>query len=230
MTKNNNFDPIKVDDNEYKIDHLKDLSLIIDMDCQNGDTRPITVHMRPTNHLFSREVTDDDKANRAKLEGSGHWLNSYIHHEGNYQQVKTPPKIKESRIFCKEKWEYSFLFPKFVALIEETPSHVTVLANAGDDKTCLSGILEIEDRPEEVYLVFFVLTKINSKEASMLIESAYCVDPNVNSKAKKLINPARDDSKPFVIALRNVMEGRKPLESKKQNSRAHKRRKKNRHK
>ena len=225
MTRNNDFNPMHVGGNTYGLEHLKDRFLVVDLDFDNGDTRTITVHMRPTNHLFSRSVTEQDKDNSAALKSSGHWLVSYVHHEGNYQSLKgEPPKLKECRVFCKEKWTDSFLFPKFIGLIADKPSHVTVLANAGDDKTCLSGILEIEERPDEVYLVFFNLSKINSKEANMLIESAYCVDSNANPKAKQLIK--REDAKPFVVALKNVMEGRKPFESKKQSSRGYKRRKK----
>lgn len=109
--------------------------------------------------------------------------------------------------------------------MQNDPTQVTVLANPGDEKTCLSGILNLVDRPDDVYLVFFTLTKINSKEANMLIESAYCVSKTTHYKAQKLLNK-KDDTKPFIIALKNVMEGRKPMESIKQSGRTHKRRKK----
>ncbi|ODQ00627.1 hypothetical protein BGK46_06145 [Salinivibrio sp. SS2] len=226
--KNNNFDPVIVNKEPYSIGHLKDIMLNIDIDFSNGDTRTIAVHMRPTNHLFSRKVEGTDYENRPALTATGHWLTSYVHHEGNFFNVKgNPPSIKEHRIFCRNKWQDSFLFPSFVELIRDRPSHVTVLANAGDDKTCLSGILEIEERPDEVYLVFFTLTKVNSKEANMLIESAYCVDRAKNLKAKKLIsNTRKEESKPFVVALKNVMEGRKPMLSVKKSRRAYKRKKK----
>lgn len=145
-----------------------------------------------------------------------------------YQKIKDdPPKIKEHRIFCNDKWTDSFLFPTFVLLIEEKPSHIIILANSGDSKTCLSGILELEDKDDEAYLVFFSLTKVNSKEVNMLIESAYCVNKNDHHKAKRLLEPSKkNDAKPFIIVLKNVMEGRKPLDSKKQNGRAYKRKKK----
>ncbi|EGR0997157.1 hypothetical protein EHJ37_19730 [Vibrio parahaemolyticus] len=227
MAKNNDFDPLLVDGKEYSIEHLKDLSLALDVHFDNGDTRKITVNMRPTNHLFSRGYTDDDKQNFAALNKSGELLKSYVHHEGNYQKLKgEPPTLKEYRVFCKEKWGDSFLFPKFVDLITENPAQVTVLANAGDNKTCLSGILNIEDREGEVYLVFFSLTKVNSKEVNMFIESAYCVKSEENHKAKKLLSPSRDDAKPFVIVLKNILEGRKPMEGRKVTGRAKKRKKK----
>lgn len=226
---NNDFDPLHVNGEVYCISHLKDLSIILNVTFENGDTRPITVHMRPTNHLFSREVTTDDEANQVALESLGYWLKSYVHHEGNYQQVKGPPlKLKESRIFCYEKWTDSFLFPEFVGLLNQQPTQITVLANAGDDKTCLSGILELSERPGMVYLVFFSFTKVNSKEVNMLVESAYCVCRLTNRKAKKLLEPNqhRDEARPFIIALKNVMEGRKPLENVNRNKRHHKLKKK----
>ena len=88
MNKSNDFDPIWVDHTEYKIDHLKDMVLVTDINFDNGDARSISVNVRPTNHLFSRAVEVEDKRNQAALEKSGHWLRSYVHFEGNYQKVK----------------------------------------------------------------------------------------------------------------------------------------------
>lgn len=227
MSRGNDFDPLINDSGEFKIDHLKDLSLDIDIEFDNGDTRTIKVHMRPTNHLFSRSVDDQDWCNRPSLEKSGYWLTSYIHHEGNYQQVKhNPPKVKEHRIFCHEKWSDSFFFPDFFQILSQQPAQTTVLANEGDSKTCLSGILEIENRPTDVYLVFFTINKINSKEVNMLIESAYCVSKEEHVKAKRLLSSKRDNKKPFIIVLKNILEGRLPLESKKKSGRSYKIKKK----
>lgn len=211
----NKFDHLIIDDVEYKTDHLLDLSLVIDVIFENGDTRAITVHIRPTNHLISRKVTDIDFTMRADIEAQGRWLKSYVHYEGKYQMVIPPQKIKEHRIFCENKWQDSFLFPDFIDLITKNPSLVTVLANSGDEKTCLSGILTIENQPDKAYLVFFKLTKVNSKEANMLIESAYCVDPQKDKKCQKLLSPRQHNAKTFILILKNVMEGRKPMESKK---------------
>lgn len=227
MTKNNDFEPLHINDIEYSIEHLKSIDINLCVEFSNGDTRDIAIHMRPTNHLFSRKVSSSDYQNRTDLEQSGHWLKSYIHHEGNYHQViGNPLKIKEYRIFCKQKWGYSFLFPEFVKLIKTNPSHVTILANPGDQKTCLSGILEIENHPNLAYLVFFSLTKVNAKEANMLIESAYCVDSTIDKKAQKLLEQTRGDTKPFIVALKNIMEGRKAFESLKRSSRNYKNKKK----
>lgn len=220
----NKFDHLIINGVEHRTDHLLDLSLIVDVKFENGDTRSITVHMRPTNHMISRKAEEADFIVRAEIEEHGRWLRSYVHYEGNYQQVINPPKIKECRVFCDNKWKDSFLFPKFVDLIAEHPSQVTVLANAGDEKTCLSGILKIEDHPNKVYLVFFKLIKVNSKEANMLIESAYCVDSTKDKQGKKLLTPKQNDAKPFILALKNIMEGRKPMEAKKHKARSSKRR------
>jgi hypothetical protein len=222
VIKNNDFDALVIDGIERSISHLKNLSVLIDVQFSNGDTRTIRIHMRPTNHLFSREETAADKANRPALASQGYLLTSYVHCEGNFQQLKgTSPAIKEHRIFCEMKWADSFYFPQFVELIQTVPIHVTVLANPGDEKTCLSGILDLADKPDDVYLVFFTLTKTNSREVNMLIESAYCVNKATHHKAQKLLTNG-GDVKPFIVALKNVMEGRKPMEGLKQSNRAHK--------
>lgn len=212
--KNNDFNDLVVDGVPYSIAHLKDHKISIDVLFDNGDTREITVHMRPTNHLFSRQLTAADEQSRGVLIANGHWLTSYVHHDGNYQQVKgQPPTVKEHRIFCLSKFQDSFYFTDFVSLLRTNPRNITVLANAGDDRTCLSGILNIAGMADTAYLVFFTLSKINSKEANMLIESAFCVDSTGNSKAQKLVNTKiGNDAKPFVMVLKNVMEGRKPMD------------------
>ena len=139
-------------------------------------------------------------------------------HMRHFQQLMgTSPAIKEHRIFCEMKWADSFYFPQFVELIQTVPIHVTVLANPGDEKTCLSGILDLADKPDDVYLVFFTLTKTNSREVNMLIESVYCVNKATHHKAQKLLTNG-GDVKPFIVALKNVMEGRKPMEGLKQSS------------
>lgn len=222
LTKNNDFDALLINGIQRSISHLKNLSALIGVRFSNGDTRAIRIHVRPTNHLFSREETVADKAHRTTLASQGYLLTSYVHHEGNFQQLKgTPPAIKEHRIFCELKWTDSFYFPQFVELIQNIPTHVTVLANPGDEKTCLSGILELADKPDDVYLVFFTLTKTNSREVNMLIESAYCVNRDTHHKAQKLLT-SNGDVKPFIVALKNVMEGRKAMEGLKQSNREHK--------
>ena len=227
MSRGNNFDPILIEGKEFNINHLKDLQLALSILFDNGDERIITVHMRPTNHLFSRAVVEEDWSERTTLEGKGVWLKSYVYHDGDYQKIKnTPPALKENRIFCKEKWSDSFIFPRFVQLLKTKPAQTTVLANAGDSKTCLSGIVEIENRPDDVYLVFFTLHKLNSKEVNMLIESAYCVSKTEDDKAKKLLSN-KGNKKPFIVVLKNVLEGRLPMESKKKSKRTKKMRKNN---
>lgn len=214
MSNNNDFDPLVNTLGTFEIAHLKDLSAQFTIIFDNGDERLITVHMRPTNHLFSRKPSDEDWSTRALLTSQKLWLTSYVHHEANFQKTINPLEVKEHRIFCREKWEESFYFPDFVRLIQEKPSQTTVLANDGDDKTCLSGIIEIEDRPDEVYLVFFSLKKVNSKEVNMLIESGYCVSKEEHKKAQRLLSNNRDGKKPLITVIKNIQEGRLPLESK----------------
>ncbi|WP_417761735.1 hypothetical protein [Shewanella sp.] len=224
---NNDFEPLLVDGNSYKIEHLKNLSLVLGVQFSNADTRPIKVNMRPTNHVFSRKVTDEDWVNKAEHLEKGAWLTSYQHHRGNYQQVRDdPPQVKEHRIFCGVKWNDSLLFPTFVEQLGASPAQITVLANTGDDGTCLSGLIEIDERPDEIYLVFFSLYKVNSKEANMLIESAYCVDKAAHEKAKRLLTYRGEEARPFIIVLRNVMEGRLPMEGMKKRNSSYKRKKK----
>lgn len=212
---NNDFDPLENSLGKFEIAHLKDLSIKLNITFDNGDERTITVNMRPTNHLFSREVVEEDWSNKSSLIKKQLWLTSYVHHEANFQSVISPTRIKEHRIFCEDKWSDSFYFPEFVKLVEENPTQTTVLANEGDDKTCLSGIFEVENYPDKVYLVFFTLKKVNSKEVNMLIESGYCVSKEEHNKARRLISNDRDGKRPFLIVIKNIQEGRLPLEGKK---------------
>ena len=221
---NNDFDPILVGGKTYDLDHLKNIFITVDIKFDNGDVRPITIMIRPTNHVFSREAQPDDYEVRTDLAADGFWLPSFVHNEGNFNSIKgDPPRIKEFRVFCPLKHEDSLLLPLFAERLNANISQTTVLANAGDDKTCLSGILTLEGRPNDVYLVFFGLFKVNGREVNMLIHSAYCVDRNTNIQAKKLDNPTRESVKPFAVVLKNVLEGRKPFEGKKNMKRSKKR-------
>lgn len=225
MTDRNTFTPILVLGTEYPIDHLKNLKIVLCIEFTNGDSRDITIHTRPTNHLYSRSVANEDKLNKAVLISEGAWLRSYVHREGNYQAVVGEPlKMKEERIFCAEKWHQSYLFPSFVAQIQENYSQVSVLANNGDEKTCLSALLTVPECDEHVYLVFFHLHKVNSKEINMMIESAFLVEKTAH-KAQKLITPKSNEAKPFVIIVKNILENRKPFESIKQSKSKYKRKK-----
>ncbi|MCM2529698.1 hypothetical protein NDN17_14430 [Shewanella algae] len=220
MSHQNSFDPIMVDNIEYPIEHLKGLQLILTVIFGNKDSRDIEINVRPTNHLYSRAVVNEDHSNKESLVNSGHWLVSYEHSLGNYQNVKNPQKVKENRIFCTSKWEQSHLLPTFINLIKQNPKEITVLANDGDTKTCMSAILNIEDQPDEIYVVFFILTKVNSKELNMLIESGYCLRKDDNRKAPRILSKNKHvDRKPFIVVVKNVMEGRLPFENQQQNKR-----------
>lgn len=209
----NTFDPIVVGGTVYDINHLAGLAVTVNILFNNGDTRLITIHMRPTNHLFSRETTDADYAARASLLSDGSWLTSYQHQPGRYDVVKQPITVREHRIFCVNKWGDSHNFPDFVNMLQQNPAILTILANPGDDQTCLSGMLDIVGEEDTAFLVFFNLNKVNSKEINMLIESAFCVSKSSHAKAQKILNRANGQAKPFAIAIKNVVEGRKPFES-----------------
>ncbi|OEE10166.1 hypothetical protein [Aliivibrio fischeri] len=230
MTDRNTFTPILVLGTEYPIAHLKDLKITLCIEFSNGDSRDITIHTRPTNHLYSRAVSNEDKLNKAVLISEGSLLRSYVHREGNYQAVVDEPlKIKEERVFCIDKWRQSYLFPSFVTQVQENYSQVSVLANKGDEKTCLSALLTVPEYDDHVYLVFFHLHKVNSKEVNMMIESAFLVERTAH-KAQKLITPKSNEAKPFVVIVKNILENRKPFESIKQSKSKYKRKKKQKQK
>lgn len=224
MAVNNDFHPIVTSNNRYALNHLKGLVVNFDVKFSNGDNRQIEVIIRPTNHLFSREVTDEDQSNKDALVSSGEWLVSFQHCETDFHRIKhTPPKIKEYRVFCEKKWKESHHLPDFINLLSERPNQITVLANQGDDKTCLSGILPLPENPELAFLVYFKLHKLNPKQASMLVETAFCV-PISHRKVERLSK--RDEQKPFIVVLKNIIEGRKPMIGIRRSNKQHKLRKK----
>ncbi|MEZ8383208.1 hypothetical protein AB6C98_05830 [Vibrio splendidus] len=217
-----NFTPLMVNGTKHDIIHLQNLLMKIDIECSNGDTRKVTVYTRPTNHLYTREVYDSDIPNLQALKANGELIRSYVHDSGNYQRVKVPLRRKEDRVFCQIKYNDNKNFPTFVKEVEENPNTLSVLANSGDEATCLSGMLRLAGQPDIAYLVFFKLEKVSSKVVNMLIETGFCVDMNdpvarSKNKVKRLMTPKKriqDDRKPFVKILLNVLEGRKPFENK----------------
>ncbi len=213
--RNNDFADLKVDGLRHSISHLKNLRVKIDVIFDNGDTRTITVHMRPTNHLFTRSVTLADEQAKESLIAKGLWMTNYDHQDCD-KQNNSKLKVKEHRIFCPEKLKGSLNFPEFVTLLAQNPKKITVLANPGDIKTCLSGTLKAVTPNACAFLVFFTLHKVNSKEANMIIETAFCVNSLEHGKARKLFHAKKSgEAKPFVMILKNVMEGRKPMENSK---------------
>lgn len=96
--------------------HLENLSIEIeDFQLENGSTTSVTVHMRPTNHLYSRRF-DPSSDNEVELKKTGELLLRFEHDDGNYQAVKrgTPILSTEKRVFCDKKYAQSKLFPAFV--------------------------------------------------------------------------------------------------------------------
>lgn len=221
MTAQNGFnDLVFLIDGEKKrlaLSHLENLYIVIDdFQLDNGNKTKLTVHMRPTNHLYSRrfEPASDDEA---LLTQTGELLLRYEHEEGNYQAVRhgAPVISTEKRVFCEKKYEQSMLFPAFVESLKQRLSSVCVLANSGDVRSCLSAlwVLPSPYAQEDFYIVIFKLTKCNGNEINMLIETAFVVDAN-DFRVKRLTEKRhRQDQKPFLVILRNVLGGRKPFDS-----------------
>ena len=201
--------------------HLENLSIEInDFQLENGSTNTVTVHMRPTNHLYSRRF-DPASDNEAILKKTGELLLRFEHEDGNYQAVKrgTPVVSTEKRVFCDKKYAQSKLFPAFVESLKARLSTICVLANSGDARSCLSAlwVLPSPYKQDDFYIVIFKLTKLNGKEINMLIETAFVVAED-DFRVKKLTDKRnRQDQKPFLVILRNVLAGRKPFDSPKQN-------------
>ena len=197
--------------------HLENLSIEIeDFQLENGSTTSVTVHMRPTNHLYSRRF-DPSSDNEVELKKTGELLLRFEHDDGNYQAVKrgTPILSTEKRVFCDKKYAQSKLFPAFVESLKKRLSTVCVLANSGDARSCLSAlwVLPSPYEQDDFYIVIFKLTKINGKEINMLIETAFVVDAD-DFRVKKLTSKQnKQDQKPYLVILRNVLAGRKPFDS-----------------
>jgi hypothetical protein len=196
--------------------------MLINVTLNNNEVRKVTVFVRPTNHLYTRKYdVVTDHPNRPALMSSGELIVSYQHQTHNFHEVKDTYQWKEDRIFCATKFDDNKLLPTFVSETEKAPSKLTVLANAGDEQTCLSGLLEIDGRENEVYLVFFKLRKVKGNQVNMLIDTAYCVDmSNPNARSRDKVNKLKaskgrydTDKRPFIKLLLNVVEGRKPFES-----------------
>ena len=225
MATQNGFDDLVIKKNEkeraYSLAHLEGLSVAIqEFRFEDGRVGLVEVHVRPTNHVYSRKLEGTD--NYTAIEATGELLIKYEHHQDNPQQIKKDalgnPKIdSDKRVFCPDKYQYSKLLPSFVGLLEMTPNHVSVLPNKGDSRTCLSALFALpqEAYPEShCYLVFFTLHKKSSCTMHMVIETAFVVDED-HMKAKLLTNSKHHEQRrPFIILLRNIFAGRNPFESK----------------
>lgn len=223
MNPQNGFNDIEIftdgQANRYSIKHLENICITIpDLKLHNNQIVSVSVYMRPTNHLYSVRF-DEEIHDEAALSSTGELLRRYNHVSGNYQALSsTPPVIStEKRVFCSERYQQSFLFPLFVNFLEDKITGLCVLANNGDDRTCLSMLFrlpqeygyEVDDR----YLVFFKLTKINGNEINMLIDTGFVVKDSDFRAEKIESSKYRHGKKPFIVILKNILAGHKPFES-----------------
>lgn len=220
MTVQNGFSDIVLTKNDgeerFPLKHLENHFIVIpEFLLESNQTVDLKVYIRPTNHLYSRRP-EKGVDNLTKLSATGELLLRYEHAEGNYQAVKEGMISPEKRIFCLIKYEQSFMFPSFVQSLQQNPSQLCILPNPGDRRTCLSALVKLPEpwNNNDLYLVIFRLHKINSREINMLIETAFVVLPNDNRAERLTAHRYKDDRKPFLVLLRNVLAGRLPFEGK----------------
>jgi len=205
------------DENIYSLTHLENLCIEIDSFIpENQHTIDLRIHIRPTNHLYSRSLKKSE--DKHQLHKSNLLIYRYIHHEQNFQSIKHPPSISsEIRVFCIDKYESSKLLSLFTKKLQASPQTVCVLPNRGDSKTCLSALFPINVNSESIdeayYLVFFKLHKLNGREINMLIETAFIV--NSDDFRVKLLTDSKHqhDQRSFFVVLKNILAGRDPFES-----------------
>lgn len=221
MVVQNGFDDLIINrDGEelpFSLSHLMDKSIEIpEFQLDSNHVVHLVVHMRPTNHLYSRKF-DPDQDNYAALQATGKLLRRYEHHDGNFQAVTRERKLSSDiRVFCRVKHEASLLFQDFVEYMSQNLSDICVLPHAGNKKTCLSALMTLPDPHPGTnnYVVLFSLHKVNSKTINMLIETAFIATDD-DWRVKLLTGGAqKDNAKPFLVLLRNVLAGRAPFEGK----------------
>ena len=198
---------------QYSLSHLESLSILFEeFELESKQVIPVSIHVRPTNHLYTRRFEpDSDSLASSRL------ITRYDHYEGNFQAVKEPLKIStEKRIFCHEKYEASKRLPDFITHVKEN-NPKCVLANKGDTRTCLSTLIAAQQENSDqslYYLVMFKLHKVNSKNINMLIETAFIVNAD-DDRAKRIKHSQEADKKPFIILARNILANREPFEIRK---------------
>ncbi|MBU2979864.1 hypothetical protein [Alteromonas sp. C1M14] len=198
----------------FPLDHLFDHVVKVEnFKFEDQRIETISIEVRPTNHVYSRALERSD--NEKQLSDSGHLLIKYEHHEDRPHIAKLDrygQKIVSSdkRVFCSEKYLSSQNIPLFVKSLQESSSNFCILANKGDDRTCLTGFFEFEHGESEkhCYVVLFKLHRLSARDLSMVIETAFLVDED-DFRVKLLQGK---DTKPFLIAVRNVFAKRPPFQ------------------
>ena len=198
--------------------HLENLKiLIVDFISESNNKNDVTINIRPTNHVYSRSF-DKGTDNREKLQRTGELLLKFEHQPDNPERLildgnGNKKLSSDVRVFCDEKYESSKLLPVFKTMLETNIRTACVIANLGDNKTCLSALLELPAHygPDLRYVVFFKFHKVSATEISMIIETAFIVALN-HFKIKQLEN--EEDQKSLQAIIKNILAGRFPFEGK----------------
>jgi hypothetical protein len=198
----------------YPLDHLFNHVIRIDnFRFEDQRVETISIDVRPTNHVYSRALENTD--HRQQLVDSGHLLIKYEHHEDRPHISKLNKyghKIisSDERVFCNDKYLCSQNIPLFVEALQKFSSQFCMRANKGDDRTCLTGFFEFQHGESEkhCYLVFFKLHRSSARDLTMVIETAFLVDED-DFRVKLLRG---DDTKPFLVAVKNVFAKRPPFQ------------------
>lgn len=195
------------------LSHLKNMSFAIkDFRCEHGHIADVEIDVRPTNHVYSRSLTDGELIE--SLEDHGLLLRRFKHKPGDpytLERISGKPQLLELRVFCCDKYASSLLLPDFFKYLSQNVGIKSMLANSGDKRTGLTLMVEPENRPSDVLLIFFRLSKVNRGKLIMMIETAY-FESKEHYRAKKLLE-GKDGLKPFKVLVKNVVAGRMPFDS-----------------
>lgn len=187
----------------FPLDHLfNHVVQVEDFKFEDQRIEKISIEVRPTNHVYSRALENSD--HELQLSYSGHLLIKYEHYEDRPHIAKLDRdgcKIisSDKRVFCRDKYLSSQNIPLFVESLQESYSSLCVLANKGDDRTCLTGFFEFQHGESEkhCYVVLFKLHRLSARDLSMVIETAFLVDED-DFRVKLLQGR---DTKPFWLQL-----------------------------
>ena len=200
---------------KYLLNHLRDLKITLnEFEFDNGLVKPIEIFIRPTNHVYTRALQGDD--NISVLKESNSLIIKYEHESHDtyiYKRDMRGNKIIscEKRVFCPKKYHSSLLLPVFVESLQSNFKKTCVLANKGDDKTCLCAHITLPEPYgyNDIYLVFFKLHKVNSQKINMIIETAFIVD---KSNYRIDLLGKKNNTKNLFVIIKNVFSGRLPFE------------------
>ncbi|MCG7550887.1 hypothetical protein [Pseudoalteromonas sp. Of7M-16] len=204
---------------EYCIQHIYNHQIVLNnFEFDHGATGVVTVYVRPTNHVYSRalEVKDCE----ISLRKTGELLLKYEHEENDPSKLKLkngkPVISSDKRVFEINKYSSSHNIDGFIHHLQNFPNETVILANQGDDKQCLSALINFKHGSKDnyaAYIAIFKLHKLPKNSLSMVIETAFLVS-ETDFRYENFIDSDNDKSKPLYVVLRNVLARRKPFEGK----------------